>query len=282
MKMIKWIICVSISISTLSFGQDYRGYFYLQSTAEFDGVSPEIDTAKLKLWQDITEEGGLYLEINTRKTGNEIDQAYFYQKDVADGEIRIGRIFVAAPFGTPAPQYTAVARYPRSALSYNFYAYGVQYVRDLDENWCLMADVSGNSSVTYDSDDIFDRTEGSFRLKRKVSNGFVAVGSQAYDQTINSSVDFEQNLGRTGVYGAVYYSNLDSNDNLFSGFCWITYSITDWLTPHVQLDMRPDGDNVATAGVMVGTYERFSLIADYELNGPDQGFVARAQVRYDF
>jgi hypothetical protein len=286
MKMIKFLIVLfTISIGATSFGQDkdFRGLVYAQGMIEADGENPEMTSAEFRLWQNLNygENSGLYVESNARSKGNELEQLYLYT-DILSGTVKAGRLFVAAPWGTPAPHYTPVARYPRAALSYNFYGYGVQYNRQLTEDWSLMYDITGKTGVTYDSDEVFDQAETSFRLKRKISSGYVAYGGQFSEDSVRLSVDSEMTVDRLYGFLGVYYADDTHRDNKVSAFSYVTYEVASWLKPHVQWDKRPDGENVGTVGIMFGSFEHVSLYTDYEINGPTEGFVARAQVRYDF
>lgn len=189
------------------------------------GLNSEIDFA------DMDEEGGNWLRyIHLNYDINE------------DWQVRVGRLFLAAGYATPAPFMLETVNYPK-ADPFACYAWGVQVAGKFGDGWSLLADVTGRSGVAFDDPRCWDRLEFSGRLQKKyeawTTGGTIQLSEDFFrfglDTTWKPNEKFYLRAG--GYYG----KNNDSRvSNHFGAYALAVYRPTKWFEFHSQVDHQRD------------------------------------------
>lgn len=285
MRKIAIVFAALFTIIGSAFAQpEIGGFMYMHGFNDTRISGEDITTARLRMWGEeqifSNLQIGLLTEVDVRRPGNELNQAFLYAKQ-GQSVGRIGRIFLSAGFAAPAPNFSPTAFYPRSPFTYNIYAYGVQGQLS-GEKYFLMHDITGTSGESYDSSQSFSQIEYSYRIGRNFNNAVIAQAGQISDQFVRLSVDGSYQIKAASLFGAVYYSDEDYRSRSVSALGHVMYGLHKHVTPHAQIDVRQDGDTVYTVGTMLGDIMKASFFADYEFGGEKDGFVFRVQLRHDF
>jgi hypothetical protein len=240
-----------------------------------EGEDANLSKARVRLWT--TTPAGFYADVDVRAEGNEIQQFFLYKKGEF-GEVRVGRVFLAACYSTPAPFLSRTARYPVAAFAMAAYGTGVQYTKS-SGRWSVVADVTGSSDSTYKLDST-TRLESSARVQRSGTNGkFLAGSYQVSGDFTRLALDGGIKLKVADIFAAVYYTD-EVRERRLAPLVNAEWKMWVALRPHVQFDRRSKVD-VWTVGVGIGKIDNLYLAIDREFGAGD-GYVARAQYFFRF
>lgn len=254
--------------------------FVFAHAYEQEGGDAELTTLRLKLTR--TGVWGGHLDVDAANEDSRLQQLYISHND-GTNSWRAGRVFLAACYSTPTPFLNRMARYPRAALTIAAYAYGLQYEHKT-KTWGIVADVSGSSDKAFDQAGQFERLETSFRVSRTVATGITVASSTQLSNDFKRLVfDIGYQHPSVSVIGGLYYSDEVTRTRALAACGRAEWVARDWLRPHLQYDIRADGNDTLTPGIGFGSpTEPFYAAVDYEAGRGGVGFVARVQMRLDF
>ncbi len=207
----------------------WSGFVFAHAYEEKDG-NAELTALRLRLTRAGTWGG--FLDVDAANEDNRLQQLYVSRND-GSNSWRAGHIFLSACYSTPAPFMNRMARYPRAALTFATYAYGLQYAHTT-KTWNVVADVSGNSGKTFDQAGQFERLETSFRISRTVAPGLaVASSAQLSKDFTRLALDVDYKHTKTSVIGALYYSDETARVRAVTAFVRAECVAQNWLRPHL-------------------------------------------------
>jgi hypothetical protein len=248
--------------------------------------------------------------------GNWLRELNFSYNLSEDWQLRVGRIFLPAGFGTPARFELETVNYPFSD-PFNCYATGVMLEGELKGDWSLMLAVTGASGLSFDDKACWENPEFSARLEKKLQSGSVAGTLQISSAAFKVAADFAWQPAKDfSLRGEVSYVDNASQEvsNCVGAYLLAAYKPLTWLELHGQLDgtadiqksyqqwqqskaddgsisvervevFTSDAVNVVwTAGLrLLAKDDQFSFTVDYEKtvegDQPDR-LLARAQLRF--
>lgn len=202
-------------------------------------------------------------------------------------ELRVGRILHSVGNGNdlPGPFLLETVRFPRSS-PWKQYGTGIQ-ARWENEDWLVIADVTGDSSVTFNDSRSLQDPEFSSRIKHTFRNqerelGYLAGAVQLTQDVCYVGLEYQWKpikplTLRGGVFG------IDASK--IEGFLLAAYrpKQANWLEFHTMLDQTSDATQSSwTNGLrVIGEHDRWAVTLDYEtaLEGQRPGqFLARINV----
>jgi len=241
-----------------------------------EGNDAKITKFRVKAWT--TTPVGMYVDIDARADGNELQQFWLYKK-YSWAEVRMGRVFLSGCYSTPPPFLSRTARYPNAAFAMSAYATGIQISKKIG-NWSILTDVTGSSATTYKSAQ-FDRLESSARVQRTGENGkFVAGTYQISGDFIRLAVDGGFKIGITENFVALYHTD-EHVVRQTAVLANTEVNASTHFKPHLQYDARQNGKTVYTAGIGIGSIKSWYLAIDREF-GDSDAVVARVQYKFVF
>lgn len=203
-------------------------------------------------------------------------------------ELRIGRLFLAAPRTAPGPFALETVQYAKSN-PFPSYAYGFQLVKKFDENWKLLMDVSGADGKPFRSDENWEYLSSSFRLENVFNPGKkVAAMGQFGKEYWRLGMDGELLCSekKCKLKGGIY-TRQEQGINCLSGYAFFGLNVLEWMEVHTQIDGVFPEDNdqqvIWTNGIRVWTRGKvISVTVDYEysIEVEDNKIFCRAQVRW--
>ena len=281
MKNILVVFLCAVFSLTLFAGEPSSPSNFVDGFVFFHGYMPEGNDAKLtklrvRAWT--TTPMGVFLDVDARADGNELQQLFFYRKN-GWGEVRVGRVFLAGCYSTLPPFVSRTARYPNASFAMSAYATGIQISKKVGD-WSILADVTGSSAATYKSAQ-FGRLESSARVQRAWKGGkFVAGTYQVSGDFVRLALDGSFKASATETFVALYHTDERVARQMA---VLVTTEVDAWthFKPHLQYDARQNGEIVYTAGVGLGSIKSWYLALDREF-GDSDAFVARVQYRFYF
>ncbi|HRY31204.1 MAG TPA: hypothetical protein P5328_02340 [Candidatus Paceibacterota bacterium] len=200
--------------------------------------------------------------------------------------VRAGRLFMASSYATPSAASVETVRSPR--MSSPLYAYGVQAAGDLGSGVSILSDITGNSGVSFDSDDNWNRVESSTRIQKQISEDLFVAGTAHLSEDFGRAVlDGGWRLGSVclRVAGYTKYESVDGRAENKRGFYqYVGYEILPGLEVHGQYDHQVGDDDIWTIGSRIWAPKvPVELTVDYEFvpdADGDNRVVARLEGRF--
>lgn len=285
-----WLVGIAILATSagISFADSFHswmpkdGEVLLYHHQGYDTQSDQGKVLRTRLrltWAPANSWGGqVYLEgrhlVSDQMNPNWLLDAYVSYAFSPATRVRVGRIFLAAMFQTPAPHTLRTVRYLGSD-PYGVYAYGIQMKRQfgVDQQWKLITDIAGNSNRDFDDPAQFERGEASFFLERQ---GTVTwnVGGQASQDFIRLGVGAAYALSeRLSLHGTGYDDS--SREEAVTGFVTLEVQASSWLTPRVSVEHDVTRHRTLIPGILLHPCKYFWFTAE---RGRD-AYAARIQVR---
>ena len=258
------------------------GWLAVENTSPNQGNAQTIiEYARFRLTiEDSALHLGQFTEVDAEQMqypdGDWLKQYYLYFNMNDTTTFRAGRMFTSAGWSVPAPHSVQTVNYPRGP--YSFTGYMIQ-VEKTAGNWHMLADVSGDSSLSFSDSGQFRQVEGSMRIEHKFGpQWIVAFTGQASGSFARASLDFDAHpVSWLDARGMVYYDCEDGNGSHTTTAGAYAYAgvrplrLLPQLELHGQADVqemlgaRETQPVILTAGVRLLSKEgKYSATADYQ------------------
>jgi hypothetical protein len=199
--------------------------------------------------------------------GNYLRLCYIQFAPSTNWLVRAGRNFSAAPYyTTPMLQNLETVKYPREPWGY--YNYGIQTEGRLGNGWSLIADVSGASGRSFQTEN-FDHAEVSWRIAKRLGKIELGQVTQLSPDFIRAGMSMKYCLAKSlTITGEYYHQAQRGAVDVDGGYALINWYPAKLLGVHLQLDEQfkgGDSSTITTAGVLLRTpKDNIHVILDFQ------------------
>jgi len=187
----------------------------------------------------------------------------------------------------PRSDYLETVHYPR--VPYHVFGNGIQVEAKLGNEWTLIGDVTGQTTVKFYDKTVFQKPEMSVWLSKSFTEHLAVSATAEIAQSLQFfGVDWDYKpIDRLHIKGALYVGGDGGWYN--GGYVFLGYKLLNHIELHTQIDYRVsprDGnDAIWTNGVRIWSWkDRVELTADYESvfsgRGAESTLFARLQIRF--
>jgi len=222
------------------------------------------------------------------ENANWLSQAFLEVKATDSITFRVGRMLLSGGYVTPASDCLETVHYPR--VPWPVYGNGFQMEIKFCEDWKVIADFSGDTSLHFDDSDLYKKAETSARLTKSFNKINLTLAGQialAEDLKIYG-VDFDWRPDKLHLKGALYVVDNTAGGWYRGGYLFAGYTLFDHVELHSQIDFRSEigkSSTIWTNGVRVWSpRDQVEITVDHEAffeqGKVDNRFFARLEVRF--